>query len=216
MKNFIKGFYNKKNFKTRFCILISTTITMGFSLSFLLLVNLGTDPCTMMNDAISRRLGLSFGTWQALMNLGLLLIVVCFGARNLGFGTLANVFIVGYAIDFFNWIWSRLLPMEIFEILWVRIAFFVPSLILFVFSAALYVVVDLGTTPYDALPFIISSRLPKVPFRLVRIIYDFSVIAIGCAFGGTFGIVTILMALSLGPAIVGLKNYIETHTKLLS
>lgn len=216
MKEFIKSCYHKKNFGIRLCIVITAIITMGFSLSFLLLLNFGTDPCTMLNDAISRKLGISFGTWQALLNCILLFVVVFFGARNLGFGTLVNVFLTGYAIDFFTWLWNQILPMEIFEILWVRVVVLIPSLILFVLSAAFYMVVDLGTAPYDAIPYVVSMRLPNVPFRTVRMIFDFSVIAIAFAFGGTFGIVTILMAFTIGPAIGWLGNYIETHTKLLS
>lgn len=216
MKEFIKGCYNKKNFGVRLCIVFAAIITMGFAISFLLLINLGSDPCTMLNDAVSRKLGISFGTWQALLNCILLFIVVLFGARNLGFGTLVNVFLTGYAIDFFSWLWRQILPMEIFEIMWVRIAVLIPALLLFLLSAAFYMVVDLGTAPYDAIPYVISMRLPNVPFRTVRMIFDFSVIAIAFVCGGTFGIVTILMAFTIGPAIAWLGNYIQTHTKLLS
>lgn len=215
MKEIIKGFYDKKHLGIRLVILIAAIITMGFSLSFLLLINLGTDPCTMLNDAVSRKIGISFGSWQALLNCILLVVVVFFGARNLGFGTLANVFMVGYSIDFFTWLWNQVLPMEIFEIMWVRIAILIPSIILFVLSAAFYMVVDLGTAPYDAIPYVVSMRLPNVSFRTIRMIFDFSVIAVAYAFGGTFGIVTILMAFTIGPAVGWLGKYIETHTNLL-
>ena len=73
---------------------------MGFALSWLLLVDLGTDPCTLLNQTISTRLGISIGNWQALFNTVLLIFVIIFGGRNLGFGTLANMFLVGYSIDF--------------------------------------------------------------------------------------------------------------------
>jgi uncharacterized membrane protein YczE len=86
-------------------------------------------------------------------------------------------------------------------------------LILFIFAASVYMDVQLGTSPYDAMSFIISKYLPKVSFRLVRIAYDLLVIVIAWAFGAKIGIVTIIMGFTLGPVIsfVGklLSRFIE-------
>lgn len=201
MKEILQGFYKKTHFTRRLIMVILAVIVMGFALSLLLLVDLGTDPCTMMNKAISEKLGLSIGNWQAIFNILLLIAVIIFGGRNLGFGTLANMFLVGYSIDFFSVIWKRVLPLEWFDILWVKVAVFIPSLIIFVIAAAIYMDVDLGTAPYDAVPYIISQRLPKVTFKIIRIVFDFATIGIGVLLGGKLEIVTILMALLLGPTI---------------
>mgnify|MGYP000060885040 FL=1 len=101
MKEIIQGFYQKKHFWTRLILVIAAVILMGFALSWLLLVDLGTDPCTLLNQTISTRLGISIGNWQALFNTVLLIFVIIFGGRNLGFGTLANMFLVGYSIVLF-------------------------------------------------------------------------------------------------------------------
>ena len=102
MQDIIDGFFHKKHFWFRLCAVVAAVIVMGFCLSWLLLVDLGTDPCTLMNVAIADTIGMSLGNWQALLNTVLLVIVVIFGGRNLGFGTLANMFLVGYSIDFFR------------------------------------------------------------------------------------------------------------------
>ena len=107
MKEIIQGFYQKKHFWTRLILVIAAVILMGFALSWLLLVDLGTDPCTLLNQTISTRLGISIGNWQALFNTVLLIFVIIFGGRNLGFGTLANMFLVGYSIDFFSCSYRR-------------------------------------------------------------------------------------------------------------
>ena len=111
------------------------------------------------------------------------------------------MFLVGYSIDFFSMLWERVLPLEWFDILWVKVAVFIPALIIFVIAAAIYMDVDLGTAPYDAVPYIISQRLPKVTFKIIRIIFDFATIGIGMLLGGRLEIVTMLMALLLGPTI---------------
>ena len=94
MKEIWQGFFQKKHFVIRFVTVMLAVLGMGFSLSFLLLVDLGADPCTMMNRAISMKLGMTFGNWQALLNVILLVIVVIFGGKNLGFGTLANMILI--------------------------------------------------------------------------------------------------------------------------
>lgn len=209
MKEIIKGFYQKKHFWTRLTAVVLAVIVMGFALSWLLLVDLGTDPCTLMNNSIAAKIGLSLGNWQALLNVVLLVIVVIFGGRNLGFGTLANMFLVGYSIDFFSWLWESVLPADLFMSWSVRILVLVPALVIFVLAAAVYMNMDMGTAPYDAIPFIISQRLPKVSFRVIRMIFDFTVIAIGLLFGGKLGIVTLLMALTLGPVIAWVGNIMK-------
>jgi uncharacterized membrane protein YczE len=201
MKEIIDGFFNKDNFFKRLAIVIIAVIMMGFFLSWLLLVDLGTDPCTFMNNSISAKIGMTLGNWQALLNVILLVFVVIFGGRNLGFGTIANMFLVGYSIDFFSWVWSNVLPDGLFDLWAVRIAILIPSLILFVLSAAIYMNMDMGTAPYDAIPYIFSSHLPKVPFRIVRIIFDLTVTIIGVIFGGKLGIVTVIMVFSVGPVV---------------
>ena len=196
-----QGFFDKEHFWKRLVIVVIAVIMMGFALSFLILVDMGTDPCTMMNRAISARIGMSFGNWQALLNTILLVAVVIFGGRNLGFGTLANMFLVGYSTDFFSWLIPKFIPTEIFAINWVRGVVFVPALVLFIMAASIYMDVDMGTSPYDAISFILFERIKKIPFKIIRIGYDFLVIGIALLFGAKLQIVTVLMAIALGPVI---------------
>ena len=109
-KDFFTHMYRRKNFVPRLLLVLFAVILMGFCLSWLVLCDMGTDPCTMMNLAISDKLGMAIGDWQALMNIVLLIFVIIFGGRNLGFGTLANMFLVGYSLQFFSWLWGIVLP----------------------------------------------------------------------------------------------------------
>lgn len=207
MKEFIKGMYTKTNFRRRLTAVILAVITMGFALSWLVLVDLGTDPCTSMNLAIAEKLGMSIGNWQALLNVILFVFVVFLGRDYIGFGTLANMFLVGYSLDFFSWLWEKLLPVGLFDSMAWRIGVLIPALAVFVVAAAVYMDVELGTAPYDAIPLIFSRYHAKIPFRVVRMAYDFLIIVIALCFGAKIGVVTILMAFTLGPviALVGEK-----------
>lgn len=115
--------------------------------------------------------------------------------ETLDFGSLFNMFLIGYTIDFCTWLWNQILPMEIFQLWSVRIGILIPSIILFVLSAALYMDVDMGTAPYDAIPYLISVRLPNVSFQTIRIAFDLIVTLIGWVLGETPGAVTVLTVL---------------------
>ncbi len=215
MKEFIQGMYQKKNFGGRLVAVILAVITMGFSLSWLVLVDMGTDPCTSMNLAISAKLGMSIGNWQALFNSVLFVFVIFWGRENIGFGTLANMFLVGYSLDFFSWLWAKFGIPAYFEASFLLRAFvLLPALIVFIFAASVYMDVELGTSPYDAISFIVAKYLPKVPFRFVRIVYDILVIIVAWIFGAKIGIVTILMGFTLGPVITFVGNKISRFIKV--
>ncbi len=199
----LKGFVQQKKLYVRLPICLFAVIMMGFCLSWLIMVDWGTDPCTALNLAIAAKLGLTLGNWQAIINSILFVVVIIFGNNDLGFGTLANMFLVGYSCDFFSWIWSMVLPVDLMSNLAVRIVIFVVALALFIVAAALYMDMKLGTSPYDAISFIIHNKLlKKIPFRFVRMGYDLIVVGAALLFGSkNVGPVTIVIALFLGIVI---------------
>lgn len=181
--------------------LVLSVVTMGFCLSFLNQTSFGTDPCTMFNLGMSKMLGFSLGNWQALFNCVLFIFVFLFAKDQIGWGTLANMFLVGYSFDFFSWINSMLLPADFFEPMLNRILITIPALGIFVIAVAIYIAIQQGTSPYDAMPYIIDKKLTKVPFKLVRMGWDIGVTILGILLGEKIGLITIVMAFTLGPAI---------------
>lgn len=177
-------------------------ILTGFFLSFLIEVNLGTDPCTFMNLEIARVLKLSFGTWQLVLNAVLFVVVVAVSRlRYIGVGTIANMVCIGYSSDFCRWIWRQLLPRSLFTAYPGKILFFVMGLAGFILCCAVYMNYDMGLAPYDATPCLISGYLSRVPFPVIRMCWDFGVIGIGCLFGGKPPVGTLILAIFLGPAV---------------
>lgn len=197
--------------KKRILYVLLAVFMMGFSLSFLIRVNFGTDPCSAMNLGIARHLHLSFGNWQVLLNLILFLIVIAFDRSQIGWGTLANMILIGYTVDFFRWLFDLFLPDNAFSSLSVRILVLIPALFLFIVAAAVYMAVELGTAPYDAIVFIISNKFKKIPFRLIRITWDMTACLIGFLLGSTIGVVTLMMAFLLGPVIAWVKEKINHY-----
>ena len=85
----------------------------------------------------------------------------------------------------------------------------IPVLAVFCVGAATYMSAGLGSSPYDALPFIISEHHKKVPFKVVRMLWDIAFMIGGLVLGGDVGIVTVAVAFFLGPIISWIKKKVE-------
>ncbi len=198
--------------KKTLVLVVVGVIVMGFALSFLQLCDFGADPYTCMNDAISRRIGWTFGNWQALLNCLLLLPILFLAREQIGWGTLANMFLVGYSRDFFSWVnscWMEHFGLEnMFDSMAVRIGVMIPALLLFIAAASVYMAAQLGTAPYDAITFLLAKYMPKIPFRIVRIVFDLAVCLLAVVFGARLQVVTVLMSFLLGPVITWTKVHV--------
>ncbi len=212
VSSYINNCKSDKNFTKKFCLMCLGVFFMGFFLSFLINVNLGTDPCTFMNVTISERLHILFGTWQLLLNAVLIIIVIIFARNQIGPGTIANMVFIGYIADFFRWVWSKTIPDYVFTTWPYRGIVFALALIAFVIAASFYMNADMGVAPYDAMPIIISEKLlKKIPFKFIRMGFDGSIVIIGILFGGRVEIATILMVFLLGPTITAVGRFVNRH-----
>lgn len=82
-------------------MLILGILIIGISVAAFRLSSFGVDPFTCMNLGISGYLHMSFGNWQLLMNL-LILVIVFFTLRKcIGLGTVINSLFNGPLIQFF-------------------------------------------------------------------------------------------------------------------
>ncbi|MBQ7613514.1 MAG: hypothetical protein IJU77_00525 [Butyrivibrio sp.] len=212
LKKWIQDYFKQPDFMKRFVIMMVGVFFLGFWLSFLIRANYGTDPCTFMNLTVSRKLGILFGTWQLILNAVLFVLVILFGRNYIGFGTLANMVLIGYIADFFGWIWDNTIPQSFFTNTPTRILTFVVSFSFFVVSASLYMNANMGVAPYDAVPLMIKRYIfKKAPFAIIRICFDYSVVLIGVLCGGKPNIGILLMALFLGPVIQAVGKFLNKH-----
>jgi len=190
-------------------MMLCGVILQGMGLSFLREINLGTDPCSCLTQGVTNFVPLSFGTCQLLCHLVTFLFVIRFDLGMIGFGTIGNMCFLGYISDFFKWIWTLLLPAGFFEIVTVRYILLIPALAVFLVGASAYMCAGLGSSPYDALPFIISSHVKRFSFKAVRMLWDICFMAAGFVLGGDVGIVTVLVAFFLGPIISWMQKKME-------
>lgn len=203
----MKKYWTKEMVK-RVVLMLIGVFFMGVGVHFLNRTNLGPDPFSALNYGLSAKAGLSFGTFQLLFNAVLFLIVLCKDRKLFGLGTIGNMVIVGYSADFTGWVVDKLgfFPSAEELTTGMKLGIMVPTLVLFLFAAALYMNCGLGTSPYDALPLLLHKGMEKaakkeIPYKFVRMLYDGIATVAAWLVGGTVGIVTVLMVFTLGPCV---------------
>ena len=183
--------------------LLLSIFVMGMCVAVFKLTGVGTSPCSCMNLGISRRLGISFGTWQLLLNAVLLLIMLRFSPEKISIGTLVNMVLVGYIAELFMHLLGGLIPPEGLPARTLAVVFAL-TLAAYLVYASIYLAADLGCAPYDAVPMIIAAHTGRVSYRAIRMAWDVAALGIGFALGETVGIATLITGFCLGPAITAI------------
>ena len=197
------------NFAKRLAFMLPAVILMGVFVSVLVEIGWGTDPASFMNLNIAAAFGWGLGNTQVLVYGILFIFTFAFGPQMIGFSTLANMFLIGYVVDFCRWLWRNIGFAQFIQdgTFATHLAIFSVCLLLFVAVAAIYMNARMGVAPYDATPVIISGWVPKIPFFVIRIIFDLSAVLAGVIAGTLCGgirgsiVGSIAMSLLLGPAI---------------
>lgn len=200
----------------RIAFMLLGILLIGICVTCYRLSEFGVDPFSGMNLGISGFIGWSFGNWQLVANI-LILVVVFFTVRHLiGPGTVINMVGVGYTADFLCWVVLDVLKVEM--TLPLRILALCLGTLFASLGVALYMIADMGLSPYDSVALIIEKLTKgKVPFQFARVASDITVIVIGVAFclaaGNNVwlivGIGTIANALLNGPLIQFFRKRIE-------
>lgn len=198
--------------KRRLVLCAVGVLFMGVFVSLLIETDYGQDPFTFFNLVLSSRGPLSFGTCEVIENVVVFAFVFWRRRDLIGIGSFLNMILIGYISDFCRWVYRMTLPAGFFLGL-ARVPVFAVAIVCFVIACALYMNADLGVAPYDALPIMLTVRFKRIPFRFVRMCFDFSVIGIGMLLGGMPTIGNILIALLLGP-VVSLVGGILSRTVL--
>lgn len=170
--------------------LLGGLVLYGVSDSMLLLAGLGADPWDVLQQGLSRQLGLGVGTWAIIVGAAVLVLWIPLRQRP-GMGTLANVAVIGSTIDLVMW----LLPTPHDVVL--RWATMLAGVGLNGVATGAYIGAGLGPGPRDGLMTGMASRGHSI--RVVRSGIEISVLAIGWILGGTVGIGTLAYAAAIGP-----------------
>lgn len=176
----------------RLAQLLFGLMVMGTGVAMVLAADLGAAPWDVLHQGIARRTSLSVGA--TVIVVGLLVFTAWIPLRmRPRLGTLLNAVLVGPMID----VGLMVLPQP--PGLPSRIAYLLLGTLLFGVGAGLYIAAGLGPGPRDGLMTGLADR--GLPVRWVRTGLEVAALAVGWGLGGTLGVGTLVVALTLGHVI---------------
>jgi len=170
----------------------------GFSVGMFNFSAFGMDPFQVFAHGISGHIPLGFGNFYTILNLLMLVGIFVLDRSKIGLGTLINIFLLGYVVQFSSWLFASLIPDPS---IWTRVVFLIAGITIMCFGSALYFTADLGVSTYDAVALILSEKQDKVKFQFCRIGADLICTLIGFFLGATVGIGTLVTAFFMGAII---------------
>lgn len=178
---------------------LAGNLLVGIGVAVFKYAALGNDPFNGMNMALSELLHISYPTLQILVNILLFAIQLIAARELIGFGTVVNIFLIGYIVNFTYGLLIRILGTPAGFV--VQIATMLVGLLICSLGLSLYQASQMGTAPYDALALILDRKLKKVPYFWCRILCDGSCALICFLAGGIVGLGTLVSAFGFGPVI---------------
>lgn len=187
----------KHIWRRSFWALVGVAI-LGLGAAVLRVAQVGVDPYTAANIGISNAIGLDLGTYQLISNAVLLIPIFFLGRMYLGIGSVINMVMAGYFVQWFSDWLAPLVPDDPGRVL--QTAMFVVGIALFTFGASMYMTPGLGNAPYDGIAPVIVDHT-HLPYRAVRVAQDLAFVALALVFHGQVGIGTVMTAFFAGPLI---------------
>jgi len=159
--------------------------------------HLGLWPWDVLHQGIAHHTPLTFGEANAVVGVFVLVVAWLLGGRP-GLGTIANATLIGVFIQLMTG--TEAIESLADQGLVVRIALLATGIALAGPGSALYIGADLGAGPRDTLMLVGAQRTGR-RVGVVRATIEVSVLAVGIALGGSFGVGTVAFALLVGPVV---------------
>jgi uncharacterized membrane protein YczE len=181
---------NAAQLRRRLPPLLAGIIGIGIGIGLSVRAELGLAPWDVLHQGLSKVMGISIGVIVILV--GIVVLVAWIPLRQkLGIGTVINTLTVGLVAD------ATLAVVPDVHAMVVRVPMFVFALLAFGLGGGLYIGAGLGPGPRDGL----MTAITKRGYRLwkVRTAIECSALAAGFLLGGSVGVGTVVIALTLGP-----------------
>ena len=184
-----------QNYMRRLFWLILGVAVSSVGIAMMLQANVGLEPWSVLQQGMSLRTGMTYGTASAIAGAAAILTAVLFG-ESFGFGTIINIAGCAVIIDAIQA--AHLIPQM--HGLVSGIAMLIGGLELLALGTWLYMKSALGSGPRDALMVALARKTGRSA-GVCRICADILVTVSGFLLGGQFGIGTVISALGLGSLI---------------
>ena len=194
----------KGNIYKRILMMLIGNVILGTGAGMLRAADFGVDPYQCFVLGIDKALKLGYGTTFVIVNAVFLVLMLVLARKMLNVGTLVNMFFLGYIIDFS---YSMCMKITSSPSFFVRVVYFIVSILLITFSSAVIYTADMGVSTYDWIALRTAEVQKKVSFKWCRVGTDLICVIIGLVFSIIPGIGTIVTAFLLGPLVSFFRTY---------
>lgn len=175
-------------------------LLVGVGVSFNNCAGLGNDPVGIIYDGIRSVTGMNvqqLGMASNVVNAALVVLLWFTGRRYISLGTLIYFLPYGLFVDFGSFLYRSVVLTDTMA---VRIGFSIVGCLLLYLGVSFYIAVDIGVDPFTGVVLLLRD-ISKKEYRIVKVVFDITMIILGTLLGGRLGVVTIVTALTAGPVI---------------
>jgi len=167
-------------------------VLFGIGIALIVLGDLGLPGWDVFHQGLSEKAPISIGT--AVILVGAVIVVVLLWLKEpIGLGTIANVIVIGLAMD------ATLFLIDDPTNTWVRVTLTLTGPLVVAVGSGLYLGVRLGPGPRDGLMTALARR--GVTLWKARFVVEAVATTAGFFMGGTVGWGTVWFLISIGPAV---------------
>ncbi|TAH68615.1 MAG: hypothetical protein EWM47_07915 [Anaerolineaceae bacterium] len=181
----------------RIIMTVIGVLILGFSIGIFNFSAFGMGPFQVFVHGLWRHIPMGYGVFYMILNLIILIFIFFIDRHKIGLGTVVNIFLLGYVVEYTSLFFDRRIPNPS---IWVRTLFLIVGIIILCLGVSLYIIGDLGISPYDSIALILSEK-KVAPFQYCRIGTDLISTIIGFLLGETVGIGTLATAFFMGPIV---------------
>lgn len=204
----VKKIFNLNNlFKTLLIVLGCFIISIG--IDFYIKSNIGGDSMTTFLQGGNLKFNLKEGTISLLINLVFVLLTLFINYRKIGIGTIIIVFAYGLVLNVV--LANSIIPFS--QSFFVSIIYSIIGIFFVSLAITIWINTNFGVSPLEGFAISISEKT-KIPFWVLKVVIDLTLLLSGILMGGTFGAGTIISSFLVGPSIyVMSKVYLLLKTK---
>lgn len=183
----------------RTLLLIIPVILMPFGVACYYACGLGADPFSIFVDGEHVLLNWSYGRITLMNNVILLGMMLIWGRKYVGIGTVVTTFTTGFFIDLFRGMIVETFPPETTPY-WILALILAVGAVSFAAGVGVYIAIECGVGPTEFISLGLVSLL-KVKLKYVRIGLDALYVVLGYFMGGVVGVGTVVGIVRTGPIV---------------
>ena len=199
----------EKTIDVRKCLIALVGILLvGIGVAFNAMAQLGNDPVGVFYDGMRSALGLNqeqLGIASNVVNFVLTAFLFFAGRKYLNLGTLIYIVPYGVCGDVGTFLYTKLF---VTDVLVSQIAASVAGCLCLYTGVAIFIAVNIGLDPMTGTAMVVRDWLGW-DFKKAKWLFDAVVMISGFLMGGKIGVVTILTAISAGPMIQWISEFVK-------